>query len=376
MNIPRLLKKEIINKIENSNKAIVLYGPRQVGKTTLIKEIIDELSYKTLEIDAEDERFNDILSSRNLKKLSGLIGDAELLFIDEAQKIKNIGVNLKLIIDHLNVKIIATGSSSFDLANTLSEPLTGRKWTYLLYPISYLELDDIHTKFELNDQLEERLTWGSYPDIFGFNNYKDKKQYLTELSSDYLYKDMLQMTGIKNSNKIRKLLQLLAHQIGSTVSLSELGDNLDMDKKTVAHYIDLLEKFFVVFRLRGFSRNLRKEITKNDKIYFYDLGIRNILIDNLNDLETRNDVGKLWENFLMIERKKRNEYLIDVPSSYFWRTYTGAEIDYIEEDRGKLKGFEFKYGNKKIKAPKTWLETYKNSEFEVINSENYLEFIT
>ena len=345
-------------------------------KTTLIKNIINELPYKTLAIDAEEEKFNDILSSKNLNKISELINGFELLFIDEAQKIKDIGTNLKLIIDHLNIKIIATGSSSFDLANTLSEPLTGRKWTYLLYPIAYLELNNLQTKFKLNDQLEQRLIWGSYPEIFNFNNYKDKKKYLTELSNNYLYKDILHIATIKNSDKIRRLLKLLAYQIGSTVSLNELGNNLDMDKKTVAKYIDLLEKSFVIFRLTGFSKNLRKEITKNDKIYFYDLGVRNILINNLNDLADRNDVGQLWENFLMVERKKRNEYFVDLPSGYFWRTYTGAEIDYIEETGGKLKGFEFKYKDKKIKAPKTWLETYKNSSFKTITPANYLEFIT
>lgn len=376
MIIPRLLKKEILNKLKNNNKAIILYGPRQVGKTTLIKEIINELPYKTLEINADQQKFHDILSSRDLQKISNLISNYELIFIDEAQRIRDIGINLKLITDNFkDTKIIVTGSSTLSLANHLTEPLTGRKWVYTLFPIAYSELNSIYNNFELNDQLEQRLVWGSYPEIINIQSYQDRKKYLNLLTTDYLYKDVLELVNIKNSDKIYKLLQLLAFQIGSTISLSELANNLGMSKQTVEHYIDLLEKSFVLFRLAGFSRNLRKEIAKNDKIYFYDLGIRNVLINNLNELPNRNDIGQLWENFLMIERKKRNEYTIELPASYFWRTYTGAEIDYIEEDGGELKGFEFKYKNKNTKPPKTWLTTYNNASFEVITLENYLKFI-
>lgn len=376
MHIKRHIEIDILDTLNHSNKAIVLYGARQVGKTTLIKEIIKKLDLKSLSINADEKKYLDVLSSRDKNKLEALVSGYELLFIDEAQRIPEIGINAKILIDSFpKLKIILTGSSSFDLANKVTEPLTGRIWTYNLYPISFLELNDHANPFELDQQREHQLIFGSYPDIFNLKNLNDKKLYLEELTSAYLYKDVLEIANIKHGNKLRNLLKLLAFQIGQEVSLSELGRSLEMSKDTVSMYIDLLEKAFVIFRLSGFSRNLRKEITKMDKIYFYDLGIRNSLINNLNFLEDRNDTGQLWENFLIGERMKKMRYNKEVYSPYFWRTYSGAELDYVEEREGKLFGYEIKHNTKKVKAPKTWLETYENASFDLINLENYLGFI-
>lgn len=373
----RSLTEELKQKVHEDNKAIIIYGPRQVGKTTLVKNLIADLPYKTLLVDGDQQKYIDVLSSKDLIKLKSLIAGYDLLFIDEAQKIPDIGLNLKILIDHLpELKIIATGSSSFDLANKVSEPLTGRAWNYTLYPISYLELSQIYNEFELKSQLEERLIYGSYPEIFSILNVQTKRDYLEQLSNAYLYKDILELASIKQSAKIRELLKLLAFQIGNEVSMNELANTLGISKGTVEHYIDLLEKSFVVFRLSGFSRNLRKEITKMPKIYFYDLGIRNILIDNVKSLGDRNDVGQLWENFLMIERLKFLRYNKILATEYFWRTYTGAELDYIEERDSKLFGYEFKYGHKTARAPQSWLSTYKNAVFGIINIDNFINFTT
>jgi len=376
MLIARSITGTIIEKLNSSNKGIVIYGARQVGKTTLVNGIIKELNLKTLTINGDQSRFLDILSSRDLNKIKSLVEGYELLFIDEAQRIPEIGLALKIILDNLPfIKVIVTGSSSLDLASKISEPLTGRAWTYHLYPISFLELFKNRNRAELNTSLEERLVYGSYPEIFSVDGGFPKREYLQNLSDAYLYKDLIEFGDIKNSSKIRDLLKLLAFQIGSQVSLSEIGNALGISKDTVARYIDLLEKSFVVFRLKGLSRNLRKEIKKMDKIYFFDLGIRNILIDNLKPLKDRNDSGQLWENFLIIERMKFLASKQDHASIYFWRTYTGAELDYVEEKGGKLIGFEFKFGPKTKKAPKGWTKAYPESGYQCINRENYLDFI-
>lgn len=342
------------------------------------KEIIKELNLKTFFINADEEKYIDILSSRDFTKIDRIINGYELLFIDEAQRIPEIGINLKIIKDEVpNLKIVVTGSSSFELANKISEPLTGRKWIFNLFPISILELKKHFSDFEIDEKIEELLVFGAYPEVLTTKNWQEKKELLKEISQSYLYKDVLKIAKIKHSSKIKKLLQLLAFQIGSEVSISEIATQLEMNKETVNRYIDLLEKSFVIFRLSGFNRNLRKEVSKMDKIYFYDLGVRNIIIDNLKTLDNRNDVGGLWENFLLIERKKYLEYTKEIASQYFWRTSTGAELDYVEERDGKLYGFEFKWNaNKKIKAPKSWIENYKEAEFRVINKDNYLEFVS
>jgi predicted AAA+ superfamily ATPase len=297
--------------------------------------------------------------------------------IDEAQNIQDIGINIKILHDaNPSLKIILTGSSSFELANQTSEPLTGRKRTFTLFPISIGELAKQLTGFDIKQKLDEYLRFGLYPDILNTNNVEEKKIRLKELSSSYLYKDVLQLSNIRNSQKIFKLLQLLALQIGSTVSVNKLGNSLNMSNDTVERYIDLLEKSYVIFRRTGFSRNLSKEISKMDKIYFYDLGIRNAILDNFNTIDLRSDAGALWENFIIAERLKHNFYSENEKRSYFWRTYTGAEIDMIEETEGKLFAFEIKFNNKTVKAPKTWEETYNSGEFHTINKDNFLQFIS
>jgi len=376
MMIPRSLTATISQKLTSYNKGVVVYGARQVGKTTLANNLISALNLKTLTINGDQSRFLDILSSRDLAKIKSLVQGYEMLFIDEAQRIPEIGLALKIILDSIpELKVLVTGSSSLDLASKISEPLTGRVWTYHLYPISFLELSGSQNKAELNYSLEERLVFGSYPEIFSVEGDSQKREYLQNLSDAYLYKDLLEFGDIKNSSKIRDLLKLLAFQIGSQVSLSELGSSLGMSKDAVSRYIDLLEKSYVIFRLKGFSRNLRKEVTKMDKIYFYDLGVRNILIDNLKPLKGRDDLGSLWENFLIAERMKLLAYKQDYANTYFWRTYTGAELDYVEDRGGKLYGFEFKSGNKVERAPKSWKETYQDSEYLCVNRDNYLDFV-
>lgn len=376
MLLPRALSAIITNKLQSSPKGIVLYGPRQSGKTTLITETIRNLGVKTLTVNGDQSKYVDVLSSRDGERLKSLVAGYDLLFIDEAQRIPEIGINLKIILDTIPaVKVIATGSSSLDLASKISEPLTGRVWTYRLYPISFLELDGIYNNFELNTILEERLVYGSYPEIFSHVGDSQKREYLLNLIDAYLYKDLLELGGIRNSVKIRDLLKLIAFQVGSLVSISELGNTLEMGKDTVNRYIDLLEKSFVIFRLRGLSRNLRKEIVKMNKIYFYDLGVRNMLIDNLKPLKDRNDAGLLWENFLIVERMKRLEYSQGYASTYFWRTHTGAELNYVEETGGKLYGYEFKYGPKTTRVPAGWHAAYPDASFTCVNRETYLPFV-
>jgi predicted AAA+ superfamily ATPase len=374
--IPRFIAANIIHRLKQSDKIIVVYGARQVGKTTLIKTILKNGFGKILEINADQLKYREVLSSKDLTQIKRLVSGYDLLFIDEAQQVPNIGLNLKIIKDNIpELKIIATGSSSFELANKISEPLTGRKWTFTLFPISLLEMSNFKNPFEIDSELADYLMFGMYPEVFSYENRLDKMDYLKEIIESFLYKDLLTLSQIKNSGKIYELLQLLAYQVGSPVSYSELGRKLGLSTDTVISYIDLLEKVFVIYRLPGFSRNLRKEITKNKKIYFYDTGIRNAVIEDFSLPEKRPDIGALWENFIISERIKRNSYKRAHTKSYFWRTYTGAELDYIEESSGKLSGYEIKWKKKKSKVPRSWLETYENADFEVINSENYQDFI-
>ena len=375
MYIHRLIKTDIQKRLLlKKAKIIVLYGARQVGKTSLIEDIL-KTKKKILKLNGDEEKTARLFSSKDLKKMKEAVSGYDILFIDEAQKIENIGLNLKILHDNQSqLKIIVTGSSSFELASSIHEPLTGRAWTYHLHPIAMCELKKHWNPYELTEKLEEYLVFGSYPELFSIKKISDRQEYLHSLSKNYLYKDVLEVEGIRSSQKIKKLLQLLAFQIGSEVSLTELAGRMDMNKKTVERYIDLLEKFFVIFTLTGFSRNLRKEISQKPKIYFYDLGIRNALINNFNSLEDRNDIGMLWENFIIAEKLKYNSYYKKFVSSYFWRTYTGAELDYVEEYKGRLNGYEIKW-QKTSKAPLAWLENYK-ADFSCINKNNFLDFIT
>lgn len=376
MQIRRQITEEIIKKLQEGGKAVIIYGPRQVGKTTLCEKVVGALGLKTLAINADEQRYVDVLSSRDARKLLDLVTGYELLFIDEAQRVPDIGINLKILIDQgKGLKILATGSSSFELANRVREALTGRTWTYHLYPIAQLELAHHYNRYELQSLLEERLIWGSYPELFRLRGREEKRAYLYQLTADYLYKDIFMLQGVRHAMKIRHLLRLLAFQIGHEVSLQELARQLEMSKETVARYIDLLEKTFVLFPLTGFSRNLRKEVSKMAKYYFVDVGVRNALIDDFKSLADRNDVGVLWENFLILERVKRNQYLHRASAPYFWRTYTGAEIDYIEEGEGALRGFEFKWSAQKQRAPASWGETYNGAQWDCIHKDNWLDFV-
>ena len=377
--ITRVLEAALVERLSQpNNKVIILYGARQVGKTTLAREALKKIGGRVLEINADRQPYTEILSSRDFEKLKGLVAGYDVLFIDEAQRIPDIGINLKILHDSLpELKIIVTGSSSLDLANRVKEPLTGRTWTHRLYPISASEWKQYSgaNDFELKTKIGEFMQFGLYPEMLLFENHTEKQQYLQEMTDSYLYKDILALANIRYPAKLRQLLKLLAFQVGNLVSIHELATSLQVNRDTVTNYIDLLEKSFVLFRLGGFSRNLRKEVVSMDKVYFYDLGIRNALIENFNPPDLRQDVGALWENFLLAERRKKMEYQRLYANTYFWRTYSGAELDYVEERDGQLLGFEFKWKSGKAKPPAAWLETYKNSAFELVNRENFLGFI-
>lgn len=377
MTIKRQAYNLVCKKLQK-NKVILLYGPRRVGKTTLLEEIIDNLKNKEKIkfVNGEILIIQKDLSSQSIVKLKEFIGDASLLIIDEAQKIPNIGLNLKIIVDHIpGIKIIASGSASFALSQKVGEPLTGRKKTVYLYPVSAKELINTKDKMYYEEIRDSHIIFGGYPELFKLNTKEKKQEYLQELLDSYLLRDILEIERVKNPKKIRDLLALLAFQIGKEVSLSELSNNLDLHIDTIYRYLDLLEKSFIIVNIRGFSRNLRKEIIKTSRYYFYDNGVRNALINNFNPFNLRNDVGELWENFIVMERLKKQAYKPIFANNYFWRTYDQKEIDFVEERDGKLFGYEIKWGDKKYKEPKLWKQTYENAEFKVINQKNYLEFI-
>jgi len=331
MEIKRFLLPQI-EKYLFPGKVLVLYGARQVGKTTLAHSLLEKTTLRSRFINADELIYREALASQSKVRLGELLGDAELLVIDEAQRVPNIGLNLKVFVDSFpHIRILATGSASFELTNKISEPLTGRKTTFTLYPISYGEIQQSFGKLEARSQLERWLIWGAYPKMITTQDPDLRAHFLGELVGSYLYRDILELEGIRRSEKIVDLLRLIAFQIGQEVSLSELATKLSLNRETVERYLDLLEKVFVIFRVGGFSRNLRKEITRNARYYFYDNGVRNSLIQNFNYANLRNDIGQLWENFLMIERRKINQFTNRRVNAYFWRTYDRKEIDYIEE---------------------------------------------
>jgi len=376
MYIPQRQLENLRNSLK-PGKVVVIYGARRTGKTTLLNEFLKGETEPCLLVNGEDIIIQGYLSSQSTEKLKAFVGNNRLLVVDEAQKVQNIGLNLKLIVDHIpDIRIVATGSSSFDLARSIGEPLTGRKITLIQYPLAQLELTAIEQRHETAARLESRLIYGAYPEVVLLEDNRERERYLKELVSSYLYKDILELEGIRQSAKISRLLQLIAFQIGKEVSYTELGASLGMSKNTVDHYLDLLEKAFVIQRLGGFSRNLRNEITKNSRYYFVDNGVRNALINNFNLLDLRNDVGELWENYLVIERLKRQEYLRESANNYFWRTYTKQELDLVEERDGHLYGYEIKWGTVKHRPPKEeWITAYPNAKWTLINRDNYLEFI-
>ncbi len=376
MLISRLIEPTVIERLQMGGKVIVIYGPRQVGKTTLVTQILAELPYRVRAINADEIFFRDVLASQDARQLSDLVGGYDLLFIDEAQRVTDIGINLKIIVDQMpQVRVIVTGSSSLDLAGRVREPLTGRTWTFTLYPIAQCELAQQQNAFDLRYQLNERLVYGSYPAIFALSGERIRRDYLNEIVSSYLYKDILAIGALRNSDKLRLLLRLLAYQVGQQVSITELSTQLQMSKNTVDAYIDLLEQSFVVFRLKGFSRNLRKEMTKQDKIYFWDLGIRNALLEDLRFPQYRSDMGALWENFVVAERMKLLRYVYGGGNLYFWRTHTGAEVDLIEERDGQLIAYECKWGKAKPRPPAPFLATYPQATFATVSPENFTDYL-
>jgi predicted AAA+ superfamily ATPase len=360
------------------NKVLILLGARRVGKTQLIKKYIESSNEKVLQLNGEDLNNARLLEERTLENYTRLFQNIELLVIDEAQAIQDIGLILKFIVDNIEgIKVIATGSSMFDLANKLGEPLVGRKNTLFLYPLSQIEFSAYENYIQTTENQETRLIFGGYPELTHYQSWEEKQTYLREIVSSYLLKDILVFDGIKNSNKIYGLLRLIALQIGKEVSLQELGNQLQMSKNTVERYLDLLSKVFILFKIEGFSRNLRKEITKTSRWYFYDNGIRNAIINNYNSIQNRTDIGDLWENYLASERMKKQEYQKIFRKNYFWRTYDRQELDWLEEDAEKLSAFEFKWNeNKKSKIPTAFEKAYPEADFEVINKKNYLDFIT
>lgn len=375
MQINRAIESELKRRLV-AGKVNVLYGARRVGKTFLLRKIEKELGLKTFWINGEDLYFQEILSERSVANYKRLFSDTELLIIDEAQVIENIGKVLKLIVDELpHLKIIASGSSAFDLSNNLGEPLVGRAYWHKLYPLAQTELKSHENLAEIRSKLEERLIYGSYPELYSMSANADKAQYLKSLVTNYLLKDIINFDGVRNSAKIYDLLKLIAFQIGKEVSLTELGKQLGMSKNTVERYLDLLEKVYVLKQIGGFSRNLRKEISKSSRWYFWDNGIRNAIINDFKAIAFRNDTGELWENYLITERLKKNAYENRLTETYFWRTYDQQEIDLIETENQQIEAFEFKWGSAKAKLPGAFGKAYPEASFDVISRENYLNFI-
>jgi len=372
-----IIKRAIQDSIEKSffkGKVIIIYGARQVGKTTLVTEIQKKYADQSLYLNCDEPDIRSAFLEKTSTEIKSFIGNKKLVILDEAQRIKNIGLTLKLMVDNFpDIQIVATGSSSFDLSNKIVEPLTGRKYEFYLYPFSLEELGSIYGELEINRILEQRIVAGMYPEII-FSG-PETEQKLKTLARSYLFKDILEFQNIKNAEVIEKLLQALALQIGNEVSYNELAQTVGVDKNTVASYIQILEKAFIIFRLSPFSRNLRNELKKLRKIYFFDCGIRNAIINNLNPLNLRQDVGALWENFIISERMKHNHNNNSDKNAYFWRTREGGEIDYLEEAGGKLNGFEIKWSEEKLKIPKVFAEAYPESEIKLINRKNYRDIL-
>ncbi len=375
------IKREIENQFADKlqpGKVLVVHGARRVGKTSAIERLVKNTGGTYFIGTGDDIQTRDILSSENKAHITSSFSGYSTIFIDEAQRIPKIGWGLKILVDSLpELKIVASGSSSFELSNRLGEPLTGRQNVFMMYPVAMSEIAVSSGRMHVMQHLNEYLIYGSYPEVLNSVNTKQKQEYLLTLRNSYLFKDILELDNIRNSSKLIDLLKLIAFQIGNEVSLSELSISLGIAKQTVERYLDLLEKAFIIIKVRGYSSNLRKEVTKTARYYFVDNGIRNSVINNFNEPTTRMDMGMLWENFCFIERMKKKEYQQLFSNNYFWRTYDRQEVDLVEERNDLLYGFEFKWGrnkSKKVKAPTSWM-TYSNASFECITPENFLEFV-
>lgn len=367
---------EPLEQFLQKNKVLVIYGPRRVGKTTLIRNFLSTTSLKYKDESGDNISVQQILSSSDFALIKEYCSGYELIVLDEAQSIPHVGKGLKIIVDNvIGIYVIATGSSSFDLSNKIGEPLVGRQHILKLFPISLLELSREYNQVELNHRLEEFMIYGLYPEVVTTENRKQKTEYLHDLVNSYLLKDILSLENVRSPRMLIDLLRMLAFQVGSEVSLNELSNGLRADVKTVNRYLDLLEKSFIIISLSGFSKNLRNEITSKKKYYFLDQGIRNGVINSFNPFETRNDIGALWENFLIMERLKTKTYKQIHSNDYFWRTYSAKEIDLIEERDGKLFGFEFKWKQQSFIPPREWTRNYSGSKVELISRENFWSFI-
>lgn len=372
--IERLLR-DLIEKRLYRNKAIIVVGPRQVGKTTLLRMLVADTQRKVLMWNCDEPDVRRKLAEPTSTELRAEIGDADLILIDEAQRVKNIGITLKLIIDNFPEKqLVVTGSSAIELSNSINEPLTGRKYEYAMYPFSAEELINEFGAQDERRMLERRLVYGSYPEVV--NNAGEEREVLTDLVGSYLYKDIFSFQDVRKPEVIEQLLQALALQVGSEVSFNELGRLLGLNSVTVQRYIDLLEKSFVVFHLRSFSRNVRSELKKSRKIYFWDNGVRNAIIGDFKTLGLRPDVGALWENYVISERLKHNAYNSFYGKSYFWRTQLQQEVDYVEDIDGALHAYEFKWSKtKQPRLTETFAKNYPDHTFEVVSPDNYQDFV-
>ncbi len=374
--IPRLVESQV-KKYLRPNKAVVILGPRRVGKTVLIKKILAETTEPYLLLNGEDVATRELFIRHSKIALKSLLKGKRFLIIDEAQKIPSIGAALKLMIDEIpGLKVLITGSSAFDVENYTGEPLTGRKTTFKLFGISEGELSVRESAIDRQDTLAGRLIFGNYPELLQLETPEEKTLYLRELVNSYLLKDILTFETIRNSDKILDLLRLVAFQVGSEVKVNELANSLQLSRNTVDKYLDLLTKVFIIYKVSGFSRNLRKEVNKSNKYYFLDNGIRNFLVGNLNPVTLRNDKGMLWENYLVSERIKQQNYDNVLVYNYFWRTYDQQEIDWVEDRGGKLYGYEFKWNaDKQPKAPAGWSKNYPAAEYQVVNPLNYRDWL-
>jgi len=371
----RILRQRIEKSLKPNRVAIIL-GARRVGKTILVNQIVNRFDGKTMTLNGEDFDTLALLENRSIANYRNLLGGIDLLAIDEAQHIPNIGAKLKLMVDEIpGIKIIVSGSSSFDLFNQSGEPLVGRSTPFHLTAFSQKEIAQTENLLETRQNLENRLIYGSYPDVVLMTGNEERKEYLKNIVDAYLLKDILMVDGIKNASKMKELLQLIALQMGSEVSYEELGRKLGMSKNTVEKYLDLLSKTFVIYRLSTFNRNLRKEVTKAGKWYFYDNGIRNSLIGATNSLALRQDVGALWESYLIGERIKKSLNENSPKEFYFWRTYDGQEIDLLEVSGDEISAFEFKWGDKTPDAPQAFSTAYPQATYQVVNRNNYLDFV-
>jgi len=376
MYIPRTIETKIKEWLFKG-KIIIIYGARQTGKSTLVKKILEEYPKENKYLNGDETNTKKLFEQAgDASVLAKIIGKPKIVVIDEAQKIENIGLKLKILIDNFpDQQIIATGSSSFDLANKIAEPLTGRSIQFWLSPLSLKEISGIWDRTEIDSQLENLLIYGAYPAVVAASSLEEKTVILKQLVSDYLYKDVLSFDRVRKSETIKRFTEALALQTGNEVSYNELANLLQIGKQTAMSYLDILEQGFILFRLTSFSRNLRQEISRSRKIYFFDTGVRNVLINNLNPLSLRNDIGSLWENFIISEYKKNQYWVANATPLYFWRTYQQQEIDLVMEDKGNFSAVEIKWGKKHDLPPKIWRESYPNSTWENVTRDNYLDKI-